>query len=201
MDWNVDIWSHLLNHTLSFSDACNISSVNTEARRAFLFAIKCAPCKHFSPRRTFISYGMCMVCEKVITMHKFLNYSYDQYPQRIVISCYDWNCFKSVLGRFFLDVKNEGVHPFIKCSQNLIWVPRSNQKFSVGKACDKESGFIRNDKLYVKVFFEEKCSDTNVHPCTPSGSFDLFKYIDVDSVPSLKIENEKFMSAFSETLK
>ena len=201
MDWNIDIWSHLLNHTLLFSDACITSSVNSEARRAFFFAIKCAPCKHFNPRRTFISYGICMVCEKIVKTHRFFNYSYDQYPKRIVISCHDWNCFKSVLKRFFLDVKNEGVHPFIKCSQNLIWVPRSNRKFSIGKACEKEAGFIKDEKLFVRVFFEEKYSDTNIYPCIPSGPFDLVKYIDVDSVPTLKIEDEKFMSAFSENLK
>ena len=83
------------------------------------------------------SYGMCMVCEKTIETHKSLSYGYDQFPKRITISCDSWNCFKSVLRRFFVDVKKEGVHPFIKCSQDLIWVPRSNQNFSVGKACDK----------------------------------------------------------------
>ena len=198
MDWNIDIWSQLLTNTFSFSDAYNISAVNSEARRAFLFEIKCASCDHFRPRRTFISYGECMVCEKMIETHnRCLSYSFDEFPKRITVSCDSWFCYKSVLKRFFLDIKKEGVNPFIKCSQNLIWVSRSNQKYSVGKVCDKGAGFIKDEKLYVKVFFEEKCSDTNACPCIPSGSFDLFKYIDVKSIPNLKIEDEKFMSAFS----
>ena len=54
-------------------------------------------------------------------------------------------------------------------------------------------------KIFVKMCFEDKYTESNTCSFVPPESFESFilvKYVDVESISNLKIENKKFCEEF-----
>lgn len=189
-----DAWALIFEKSEFMKDVLGASTTCRDARAAFYLAIQNPMSDSFAfPRRTFINYALCSVCDR--TSHKATSivYEFDEYPRRIIISCEKWECVRCSLHKFFADANASRTNPFIKCSENVIWIPRTHSGYSVGKPCPFL--MVRQGKYLAKVLFEEKRYSTNAEDPVQTEDFVAFKHVDASLLKNLRmVDNKLFHS-------
>lgn len=185
----IDVWVLIFDEIVLYKDAFNLSKVCRNARTAFFMSIQTPIYDKFAfPIRTFINYAVCSTCDKTSLVTTSFMYNYDEYPRRILICCDKWECMRSCLNKFFEDANQARINPFLRFSQDILWVPRSQSGFSVGKPCNYV--IVDNDRYMVKVIFEEKRYISDLKDPIQTEEFSAFKHIYVSQLKQFTIHNE-----------
>lgn len=179
-----DVIVEIMDHAEFMKDVLSMSSVCKMMRSALYESIRRANIFLVQPRRTFIDYGRCHICDATISDSHCIIYAHDEHPRRISIHCERWFCAKASLRHFFDDVVRMGIHPFNRIShKGSVWIPRSDGSFSAGLLCARSPMRYMAGSAYVKAIFEpdgyESCDRAPIitRECTAT------KYVRISDLP------------------
>lgn len=197
-----DAWCCVFDVIEDLGDALRLRRVCVEVNRAFITLVK-GPSDAY-PAAGMIVPSQCMQCRghhhatpdephgAVPSGAKaapgpmlWLAYAADSHPQRCIISCRRWPCFRASLSRFLRDHVKERVYPWVKWDVVAPWdappiiVRRTNGLTSRGYVVP--GVYPREGALYACVCFEAEAS---LQPWLHKGTVnaELVKLVPVTSV-------------------
>jgi hypothetical protein len=114
--------------------------------------VKLNDSKPIFPQRTFIREA-CMICD--CEKHHSISYLHDPFPLRHIFFCDRKNCFLRALSTYIKDANAQSAYPFVKVkdSSKLMWIPRTNGGFSIGKVTERSIPFLHDGRLHVSTTF------------------------------------------------
>ncbi len=156
---DMDIWFTILSKMNSWRDVLKMRRTERLANDAFYHMVQsCRICT--CAQRTFIQSNVCMCCEKYCDNLHHIVYTQDQHPLRRLHYCDSLPCFLASFRCYVNDSNRDMIYPYAKIPNEYVWIPRSQQGFSLGKITGNVI-VLHNNTPHIKVVFSKEVYD---HP-------------------------------------
>lgn len=193
MDLPIDTWVQILLKLKyePIKSALNHKIINKSSNMAFRWIILRKSDIEVYSKRTFIQSYRCMICEKYCDDTRCISYICDTHPRRILLYCDKFECLLKTLQCYFKDMNDEKKYPFVKFSNQCIWIPRTNGGFSCGKVLSCFGIKLNKaDEPCIDVIMASEISEEISNPPT-NESFELLKNVRLNDILKL---NPQFLA-------
>ena len=149
----------ILNYLGSFTEFKNIKIINKNLNKELkeIWKYNNGYANTIFPKRTMISFNICIVCKKFNKNNIQLHSKHYDYPTPIYVTCNNWKCIHNCILDLFIDSYKKNIF-YLHRDNNFpkkSLIPRSNNEKTIANI-ENRFVLIKDNNIYIKTNWIDK---------------------------------------------